>query len=367
MADNTISAITGTPGNTSGYTVVEQYLVEQYLAERTFETPLAQSGYGSKMNLPKRKGQYCKFTRRNKLRTPEVAVEATDPESGATLSYEQINVPIEFIDDYIAISTMAADTSWLDLAKDAKELTFEAIKRYLNRATQAAFLMGRCKPGHRNSSGVTTGAASYPHFWTTPEATVTKYGVSFTFDPAPRYFTGGAKNFAELDGNKLFTMQAFRDIGVRLRNSGAPKINGKYIAVISESIKADLEKDDTYFQAAIRNQAASTKLFNGELADYAGFHWVMDDEPWCLEMKGDQWKHVDGGNVHVAQVFGQDAFGYLRLGGQDSSRPTFKVQDISKTGNLMTIGYIIPTQVAVLNRKWCANLIGPVGQPGNNG
>lgn len=364
---NLLSTVNGTPGNAAGLTLVEQYLVEKYLKEREFNTPLAQSGYGSSLNLPEMSGQYAKFTRPQKMRTPEVATEDTDPESGAPMAYEQINIPIEWINDYTGFSTMAMQTSWIKLAEDAKTHMFESIKRYMNRATQAAMLVGRFKPGHRNSAGLTTGAGSYPHFWTTPEPSMTAFGQTFNFASFPTYYINRKPAFAQLEATDKWTMDEFRQKRVLLANAGAHRINGKFIAVISESIQAELERDDEYFAAAIRNQGKSDKLFAGQVADYAGMHWILDDEPFAMTLGGTENKLVEGGNVHVAQVFGQDAFGYLRLGGKRGTRPTFKVQDISKTGTTVTAGYMVPFQVAVLNRAWGCNIVGPVNDGGANG
>jgi hypothetical protein len=36
------------------------------------------------------------------------------------------------------------------------------------------------------------------------------------------------------------------------------------------------------------------------------------------------------------------------------------VQDVSKTGKEVTIGYTIPCQQAIANANWCATLTGPV-------
>lgn len=364
-ADNTTSTVGA--NSSGGPVLVEKFLSKEYLKEREFNTPLANSKYMSNMAIPKMAGQYIQMTRRKKLRQPEVARENLDPNSGAQLAYEQINVPIEFINDYIAISTIAQMTSWIDLAKDAKELTFEAIKRYMNTATQAALFAGRFKPGLRDANGVTIGDATNPHFWATREASPSLYGNTFNFQTCPHYYANGRDTWANVDMGDRFTMADFTRVHTRLKNSGAKKIDGKYVAVISDSIKHDLEQDDEYFAAAIRSQSQSAKVFDGELADYGGLHWVLDDEPWTLEPGAtNQYKRQESGRIHVAHIFGQDCFGYLKLGGKDAAKPEFKVQNISKTGATMTIGYLVPFQAAVTNRLWGANLIGPVSEPGSN-
>lgn len=359
---NTLDTVTNTAGTTK--VLVEEYLEKKYLAEREYETPLAQSAYGSARNLPERSGQHVKFTRRNKLRLPEVAKLSTDPLSDATLSYEQKLVPIEFINDHTSISVLTQQTAWIDLAKDFRELTGEAIMRYLNRAVQAAFLGGRYKPGYRNASGVTVGDATYPHFWTSTEAAYSpSWGGTFTFEAGFKSYTAGRTQFSDLLASDYVKMDDFRRMRVKLATNGAKMVGGKYIAAISEAIQADLERDDEYFRMAIRNGKASDKLINGEIVDYAGFKWVKQDEPWILATHadgGDGTKLEADGKIHVAHVFGQDAFGYLRLGGKNASKPQFKLQDLTTTGKVITLGYVLPFQAMMLNGDWGGSLLCPV-------
>lgn len=357
---NSVSTVTATPDSASGLTLVERYLEKAYLAEREFVTPLAQSAYGSKQNLPKMAGQYVKFTRRNKLRQPEVAKASTDPLSYAALNYTQLNVPVEFLNDHTGIETQTQMTSWIDLAKDFKDLAFEALQRYLNRSVQAAFVAGRFKPGYRNASGVTVGDATNPHFWTTAEATYSPdWGGSYVFQKPNRVYANRKGSFADLKSDDFITMDDFRSLRVRLSAKGAKKIDGKYVAVISEAVQADLERDKEYFDVVKRQADQNNKLFKGQVADYAGFRFVIDDEPWILGASDENALDITG-TKHVCQVFGQDAFGYLRLGGENAGRPSFKVQDISTTGKVVTLGYMIPHQTMILNTNWCYTLVGSV-------
>ncbi|NCC50219.1 MAG: hypothetical protein EOM20_03290 [Spartobacteria bacterium] len=356
MSSNLTSSVHGTPSDAaSGLTLIEEYLDKKLLEEGEIQTPLAQSGYGDERNIPKMAGQFAKFTKRKKLRLPEKATEGSDPSSYASLAYEQMLAPIEFWNDHTAISTISSMTSWLELAKDYKELTFEAIRRFMNRQVQAGFLMGRAQPGARGADG----SASTP-FYTAAEATATLWGLSFSFKAAPSYFANRKAKFSDLDPMQDFLkMDDFRRLRVILGENCAPTIEGKYVAVISEAIQADLERDEEYFAAAIRNPVSSKKMFAGEIADYAGFKWVLDAEPYRLGTKSSV-KLVENGPLHVAQVFGKNAFAYLRLGGEKGAKPGIKVQDISTTGSLTTMGYLFPFQSLITNENWCANLIAPV-------
>lgn len=358
---------------TDGLALVEQYLEEAYLTGETYETVLANSKYGSKKNLPKRKGQSVKFTRRNRTRLPETGTEGVDPLSGAKLSYSQIEAPIEYIKEWVDYSIEARDTAWEDIAEDIEVELGLALRRRLHFDMQGAFWLGRYKPGHRNADGETDGTATYPHFYTEAEATVTLNGHSFVFQAAPRYYGANLRaTFADIDATAdVATMSLFSYVKTRILNSRAPKINGNLVAVISESVKWDLMQDAKFREAVIHGHGAK-ELFDGHICTYDGISWVEDDDIMTLALAADGGDGVARagefeGKVHVCQLFGQDAFGYLRLGGKDAAKPSFSVKDLSKTGSTITIGYTVPAQQMILDPRWCASIAVPVTISGKNG
>lgn len=370
MSGIQISSINGTTADAaSGLTVVRDFLVEKYLQSPEYGTILANSQYGSKKNLPSRKGQYMTFTIRNRMRIPENGVELADPASPAEISYSQLQVPIEWIKEYTDISLESRETSWLDLTTDINDEMKLALSRRLHYDCQHAFWVGRYKPGKRNSSGVTVGDASYPHFFAEEESTVTLYGTSFTFKKAPKYYGAGRVAFGDLQADDYATMALFANIKNRIVNARAPKIKNGIVAVISESVKHDLMRDSEFREAVLAYESKSSTLFDGQIATYDGIHWVVDDEPMTLELGGDGVTRADefGGKVHVCQVFGMDAFGYVRLGGKNAEKPTISVKDLSKTGSVMSIGYTVPCQAMVLRPEWCAAVAVPVRNPEANG
>ena len=359
MADNTSTNVLAAADGT-GPALVEKYLLLQLQRERDFRTVLANSRYGSMTNLPRRKGQFVEYTKRNKIRLPEIGTEGADPQSGAPLSYSKIQAPIEFIKEFVSLTFELRETSWIDVARDAKEVMMEALRRFLHRQTQGALLNGRYLPGKRDTDGLVTTA-----FFTTPKATFSKFQNSFTFNALRRYFVNNKQTFGELVTGDRHRMSDYIGTATRLSNSGAPKINGKYPTIISDSVKEDLMADDQFFDAAIRNARASDMVFDGQIADYRGMTWIIDDEPWKLQT-GNADALNEAGDIHVSFMVGKDAFSYLRLGGQNAKMARFKVQDISKTGSLLTIGYTVPSQVLVLDETFGASITGPVSNPDDN-
>lgn len=366
----TLSNIHGTANDpVSGLTAIRDYLVEKYLTQAEYGTVLANSKYGSDKNLPRMSGQSALFTIREPSRLPERGTEGKDPESGMKLSYRQIEVPIEWIKEWTEYSLESRETTWLKLADDIDKEMREALKRAMHYDVQHAFWVGRYKPGKRNSSGVTDGSANYPHFFTTPETTVSMYGKTFNFKKAPRYFGAGRTSFAQLQPDDFATMSLFQAVRTRIMNARTPRLNGGVVCVISEAVKQDLMRDPDFREAVIRNPRASNAMFEGELVSFDNITWVVDDEPMTLKLgsSGEERAGEFEGEVHVCQMFGQDAFGYLRLGGKNAGTPNISVKDLSKTGSVITIGYTVPWQTMILRPEWCAAIAVPVRDPEANG
>lgn len=366
---NRITTVTRTVDSATGLATVEKYLYTTYLKEAEYKTVLANSSYFSKYSLPKQSGNYVEFTKPDKFRLPENGAEGGDPASGAAWTVTKVSLPIENIKEWTGITQELEDLSWMDIATGAKEKMREALRRGMHTRAQDMFLVGRMKPGKRNSSGATVGDASYPYFRYAAEATVTLYGQSFTFNSARRYYTRGKDNFSQLVADDFHDMATYRMIATRMANSHIPKIKDGYVCVISEAVQRDLMSDSGFLKA-LEISRRSEPLFDNHIITYAGIHWVIDDEPCALQLGGNANRYVDGGDCHASFMFGQDCFGYLRLGGKNASAQglQFKVQDISKTGSYTTIGYTVPFQCGITWQDGTACIIGPVREfKSNNG
>jgi len=343
--------------------LVEKYREKKFLERTSYDTVLANSTFAQRLRLPERGGLYLQATRKGVVRLPQnlsLTTPTSDPASGALLTGEKLNVPMEFIQEYAGVGTVAQWLSWIDIEDWVTEELPLALMRTAHYRTQAAFKVGRYQPGVWSA---TSNVATTP-FWTTAEATVTIEGTSFTFADATHYFVGGKSAFAALNENDRHCMADYLRIKTRMKNSRIPMVNGRYIAVISEAVKDDLLRDDRYFQAAVHAWSGKG-IAEGQIADYSGIAWVIDDEPFT-ENWGATNVRATSGPIHTSFMFGKNAFAYLKLGGKDSLKPTMKVQDITKTGVEKTLGYTIPFQVCVVDSEWCADVTGPVTEPDTN-
>jgi len=334
---------------------VQKWLVDTWLARQEYDHGLASIQYADELQLPNGKGQYLEVSRKGQPRRPQnlsLSSPQSDPASGMTLSEVKVKLPIEFIQEYTGVGLVAGLTSRHDLEQWAKDDLPEAMMKRFHELTQNAMKVGRFRPGVWAADGTASTA-----FDATAEATVTMYGVSFVFGQAHHSFAGGKTAFAQMNPGDRVCMGDFEREGIRLSLKGAPKINGKYVAYISDSTKQELMKDERFFKAVLAWNGKG--LADNQIADYAGFHWMRDDMPFT-EAWGAANVRATNGPVHTSFVLGAHALAYLRLGGKSSMRPTFKIQDTTITGVYKTIGYTIPFQAGVINSDWCGTIAAPV-------
>ena len=334
---------------------IQKWLLDSWLAREEYDSGLASSTYADNLTLPASKGQYVEASRKGQPRRPQnlsITSPQSDPASGMLLSEVKVKLPIEFIQEYAGVGLVAGLTSRHDLESWAREDLPEALQRRAHELTQNAMKVGRMAPGVWAADGTASTA-----FDASKAATVSMWGLSFVFAEAHHSFAGGKSAFAQMNPGDRVTMGDFEREHNRLALRHAPKINGKYVAYISESTKRELMKDERYEKAVLAWNGKG--LAENQIADYAGFHWMLDDNPFT-EAWGAANVRASFGPVHTSFCFGAHAFAYLKLGGKSGLRPTFKIQDTTITGVYKTIGYTVPFQVGVLNDDWCGTIAAPV-------
>jgi len=347
--------------------LVEEYLSTDLLERKDWDGVLANSNLGAQRGIPMHKGQYVKWTKKGHLRRPQNlnignSEEATDPAGGAKFDTDILQYPIEAFQDFIEISTMARHTSWIDLKSWAREDLMLSLKRRMHELSQNAFVAGRFQPFLYAADGTKDIAAD-----SVVEATaVSLWGVSFNFQDAPKYYAGGVETFNDLDTAQ--TKATWADMArchTKLANAKARKIvlSGRagYAAVMSEAMHDDLLEDAKYRDHAIRNDKIGDSLVMNHVSYYRGWHIIIDDQPFTEE-SGAELARADYGPIHSAFLFGKDSWGYVPLQGQSSLRPKLKIQDVSKTGVSMTIGYTVPWQSCVIERPWAIHYRGYVSE-----
>ena len=354
MADMNLSGILDQNGSAG---LIEEFLDTMPILRRTWETPLINEASAQSRPLPAKKGQYTKYTRKGRFRRPQTMGSpngaGSDPLSGVTPTVNQILVPIEYMQDYAQIATVAQDTSWLDLENWAKEDLPVARMRRQHELAQNAFVVGRMTPGVYAADGTASTA-----FDASAQATPTLYGISFTFQSAPKRYAGGVATFADLvaAGTKL-KWSDMRSQWAAMNFAGALTIAGTYVCCLSGSQWEDLLNDDDNGRLTAAIAGSLQKQVEGfekfVTFQWAGWTFIIDENPFTEDV-GSEGVRANYGPVHSALCYGREAFGYMPLSGKNVAKTKFKIQDISKTGHELTIGYLTPWQIAVINPDWCS-------------
>lgn len=119
-----------------------------------------------------------------------------------------------------------------------------------------------------------------------------------------------------------------------LKKCKAPKINGKYVAIIHPSVAYDLRSSDEWIEA--HKYAATTEIFNGEIGELHGVRFVETTNAKVTE----QTLSGGSGMVYTSIFLGKDAYGIID---PDGGSMQMIVKDKSEVGGPLeqysTAGY----------------------------
>ena len=151
--------------------------------------------------------------------------------------------------------------------------------------------------------------------------------------------TGGVKtkvtSFAAMskDNNRL-TPDMVAQMATQLKKAKAPKINGKYVALIHPSVTYDLRSSEEWIE--VHKYAATTEIFNGEIGELHGVRFVESGNA-----KVHKETLSDGSAaVYNCYFFGKDAFATIDVSGGNLQMITKTRDQIGGPLNqFSTIGY----------------------------
>lgn len=130
----------------------------------------------------------------------------------------------------------------------------------------------------------------------------------------PKVGTGGAttevSTRGSMDATCKLTPTEVNKAVTTLKKLKAPRINGKYVAVIHPSVAFDLRQSEEWIEA--HKYAATTELFNGEIGELHGVRFVETTEQKVWK---DSTCPSDGGSgylaVYATIFMGKDAFAMI--------------------------------------------------------
>lgn len=105
--------------------------------------------------------------------------------------------------------------------------------------------------------------------------------------------------------NNRLTARMVNKAATWLKKCRAPKINGKYVAIIHPSVAFDLRESEGWIEA--HKYAATTEIFNGEIGELHGVRFVESDRACVTEQS------LSGGKgmVYTSVFLGKDAYAVI--------------------------------------------------------
>ena len=94
-----------------------------------------------------------------------------------------------------------------------------------------------------------------------------------------------------------------------MKKNRAPKINGRYYAVIHPSVAHDLRQCEGWIEA--HKYSAPEELYNGEIGELHGVRFIEDVFAPVLGTGEDGYANKSGSRTYATYFFGKDAFGII--------------------------------------------------------
>lgn len=269
-----VNSDTGTTTNFEGANTLSPTMKTYYDTEllENARSELIFAQFGRRQPLPANKGRTVEWRKWNTLPNAGVLTEGVIP-NGEKLGMTTLTASLQQYGMFVAITDLldlhAIDNVLLgateELGASAGETKDVLIRNVLQTGTNVMY-----------ADTVTSGTSTTP--------------------------TGYSEMSA--DNNRL-TPDMVNKAATWLKKSKAPKINGKYVAIIHPSVSYDLRKSDEWIEA--HKYAATTEIFNGEIGELHGVRFIESPNAKITEQT------VSGGKtkVYSSLFLGKDAYGII--------------------------------------------------------
>lgn len=157
---------------------------------------------------------------------------------------------------------------------------------------------------------------------------------------------------SDADGWAMLTPKMVNKAVTKLKKDHAPKINGKYYAVIHPSVAEDLRNSEGWIEA--HKYAATTEIFNGEIGELHGCRFIEDSAAPVMGGSytysgSTTYKNKSNGVTYATYFFGKDAFGIIDPEGGGLEMIIHDKDEIGGPLNqFSTVGYKFETNGATI-------------------
>lgn len=275
----TVNAETGAANNTGALSVGMKTYYETEMLENA-RSELYFNQFAKKVVLPEKHGRTIEFRKWDTLPNADELKEGVIPE-GKSLGESSLTGALKQHGMYVAMSDL------LDL---------HHVDPVLLGATEEL-------------------GASYGITSDTLTRDVVQTGTNIMFCDTETEADGKVSYAAPVDysemsaGNNRLTARMVNKAATWLKKCKAPKINGKYVAIIHPSVSFDLRESKGWIEA--HKYAATTEIFDGEIGELHGVRFVETDRA-CVTSQ----ELKDGtGMVYTSVFLGKDAYASVDASG----------------------------------------------------
>ncbi len=321
------------------------------IADTEYETPLANSEMGVKAKLAPKNGTFVQFRVLGELPlsvmttsdSPQMYNDDEEPASAMVFQDDAFQVSLQELAGFLELRPRLIEQDPADMLPLTKKRLVTWARRMIHTVVNDRMV-------------VPCGLA------------MTNLSNTYVKAPAPfrTIYAGGVAGFSALKADSFLTLADIVRASALLRNGNVPLINDRVVCVIDSAGIQQLTLGDSKFMDAIKRvEDSSQKMFaSGSAVDYAGVAFRVQSDGYRCKLPSEGGvleTRKNTGKVRVCHLFGANSFGYLDLGEAGSEQrkllaPSFKVQDITVTGNKVTCALRFPMQAMVTVRDFGVNL-----------
>lgn len=275
---------------------------------------LIHTQFGRKQPLPAHRGKTVEWRKWNTLEDAGQLTEGVIP-TGQKLGQSSMNVPISQFGTYVTVSDQLELHAVDDVILGATEELGASAGSTMDKIARNVLSQGT------NVIYADKVAA---------DGTVTEVTARESLDETAR--------LTPTMVNKAVTM---------LKKMKAPKINGKYVAVIHPSVAYDLRQSEEWIDA--HKYAKPEEIFTGEIGELHGVRFVETTEAKIVEVTSGSGDSQVKKAVYLSLFLGKDAYGEID---PDGAAMEMIIKDKSEAGGPLdqfsTLGYKFSTAFKIL-------------------
>lgn len=305
---NYVNAYTGDPQSFSGANDLTSAMKTYYDTEllENARAELVHTQFGKKQPLPAHRGKTVEWRKWNTLEDAAALTEGVIP-TGQKLGQSSISVPIAQYGTYVTVSDQLELHAVDDVILGAAEELGASAGSTMDKLARNVLCQG----------------------------TNVIYADKVAADGKVTEVTSRET----LDKTAKLTPAVINKAVTYLKKMKAPKIDGKYMAIIHPSVGYDLRQSEEWRDA--HKYASPDEIFNGEIGELHGVRFIETTEAKVVSSTG--------GAVYMSLFFGKDAYGEID---PDGGGMEMIIKDKSEAGGPLnqfsTLGYKFSTAFKIL-------------------